>query len=150
MNRIINIALYLTIIIVSQLVLMYIPNIQFTFILMVLFIKNNNMSDSLLLIICYTLIMGVIYGFTLFTIITFISWSLILLHKYKLNIYTIVIISILQMWVYAPLTMYLYDIPLSVYIIADTPFTIVYMSCNVLLYIWIYDRLDNVYKGEKR
>ena len=124
----------------------WLPNIQLTFLLMLIYIQNNTYKQGIKLIVAYTTIIGIIYGFTLFTPITFISWSFIFLLKNNTNYGIIVWVSMMMMLAYAPLSILLYKIPLYAYISSDIPFTLIFIVNNVITTMWLKKQLETKYK----
>ena len=126
----------------------YLPNIQFTFILFVLFITRYTIKESILLMVSYTLIMGILYGFSIFTLFTFMSVIILLITKVKLNVGIVILISLLQMWIYIPISVILYGVSLKAYILSDIPYTFIYIVNNTLIYLWLYKPLERIKKYE--
>lgn len=54
------------------------------------------------------------------------------------------------MWVYIPFSVIVYDIDILTYVLADIPFTTIYVVNNVLLFIWVYPILERrIIKNER-
>jgi hypothetical protein len=139
-----NIGVYLTIIITQQYFLTFLPNIQLTFLLILIFVRTHRIYESCILIVSYVLLVGLIYGFSIFTVFTLLSWLLMLVFKWKVNLILVILISILQMWIYIPMSLVMYNVSLWYYLMSDIPFTMIYITNNVLLWIWLYERLEKV------
>lgn len=142
---------YLSVIIALELLLAPIPNVQLTFPLIVLFVNSRSLKSSMLLIVAYSLIKSLIWGFTIFSLIGLLAWLTTMFFKFfRITNIGIFIISFALMWVYAGFTIYLYSIPASGYIAADFPFTLLFAINNIITINIIKTPIGNLLNALKK
>jgi hypothetical protein len=145
------IAMYVTIIWVQETLLMFIPNVQFTTLLIVLFATNFKFKDSSVMILAYVILDNLAYGFTFHIIPMYIGWmvipSLYLFVKTKneyIHASLGILFALLYSWAFVPMSVYVYGISFQAYIIADISFEIVLAASNFITILFLYPYLDKV------
>ncbi len=156
LRRLILLAMSVTIIFVQEQLLMFIPNVQFTTLLIVLFVSVFTFKESIVMIIVYVLLdniyMGTLNPF--YMVPMFIGWTLIpvvyhTLLKQTKNANTLAFFGLFMGfvygWVYIPFVM----IQLGMnhfwpYLLADIPFELIMATSNFLTILWLYEPLYRV------
>jgi len=147
LKQLVWIAMFIPTIFALEYVMMSVPNIQLTFVLMLFYVHTVDTKTGFTGILVYTIIKSLVWGFSLFTPIAFVSWCLIFLLKNKqTNYFAICLVSVLMMWLYAPLGIYIYGVSPIAYLLADFPFTVIFVVNNVLTTLWLYPQLQRLLK----
>lgn len=129
-------------------VLAPIPNITLTFFLITFFITRNGFYKGWVFISVFVFIVNLYYGFSIFTIIQYLSYLtllLILLFNYNNRLIGVGIVCIISMWVYIPFMVVMFGYDFVSYFLADLPFTLIYLVNNLLIYIWLEPILRRIY-----
>ncbi len=160
LKRMIMIAMSITILFAQKQMLMFLPNIQLTTVLILLFVTLFTFRESVLIIVGYVLLDSLfIWGFNpIYTPAMLIAWTLIpvLWHTVlnrTLNVRTLAFFGLffgfLYGWVFIPFTMIqvgIFDI--RPYLIADLPFELLMAGSNFVTILWLYEPLYAVFKRE--
>ena len=84
LRQLIGDAIFLSMVIVSELALQSLPNIQLTSLLIFIYVSNNTYKRSIVFILCYVILDNYAYGFGIYTIGMLLGWSSILLTKLRI------------------------------------------------------------------
>ncbi len=137
--------------------LSFLPNIQITFLLIILYSKNLKTKDTLLIILIHVLLDNLFNGSFLFHFVIpmFIGYAIIpislnTIFKNKSNILFLAILSIIFSIFYAICfiipSCYVYEIKYSAYILSDIPFTIILSMSSFLTVLWLLKPLNNMFR----
>lgn len=133
-------------------VMQFLPSVQLTTLLMVLIAIKFDLKSSILGTITYVLLDNMLGGFGVHTIPMFISWILfvVTIHAVKSkNEFTLAILALLFGLFYGIMlgipSVVIYKVNPIAYIIADVPFTLVFMLVNFLTVLWLYKPLEKIY-----
>lgn len=160
-KQLVKTAIFLAVIVVLQIALMPLPNIQLTTMLFVLFFTFNKRTLSLILILSYTAVMGIMWGFTIWLIPVAVVWIIALVIFELLpttNEYWLALKGILMAVTfgvtYGLFTWAVFGIGLSgfiAYMAVDLVFEGIMAVCNFLTILLIYPRLKDlmILLGEK-
>jgi hypothetical protein len=150
---------YLVIVFVSKMLLAGIPNVQITFLLMLLFIVNFKFQKYWIFLISFVILEFLAWGyFTLIFPALFVWLMLYMLYKLfnSNSINSLITIAVLFTPIHA-LTYAVHDIVLGHigweglvgYLIAGIPFAIVFLASSILSVIWLFDPLNKLIQKEK-
>jgi hypothetical protein len=159
LDKLIQISMMTSIVVVLEKALESIPNVQLTVVLLMAFIYFLSLPEALLLATAYTLLDILLGGVSLYAIPMIIAWNffafIVYLAKGKLK--TLLIIGFIYPIFYSVLLglPYIYSLNLDIraYFIADIPFTLVFMIANVLTIVWLYPIITKTlasYLGDQR
>lgn len=151
------IAICAAVLFVQQLALSFLPNIQFSTLLIVLYAKVLGFKRTTLIITIHVLVYNLLspFGSALPTHIPFmyLAWMLIpislatFLKKVEgalgLAIFGIVF-GFVYGWMFIPPVVLLTDTPFVAYLIMDIPFEIIMAISNFITIYWLYDPLKKV------
>ena len=149
-------ALYLCIIIVSQMALSFLINIQLVYLLFVLFLHTNGLKKTLLLSILFAIMMGMIYGFGYYILGYLYIYPVLLILTHilsykKRNPLYLAMIGLLCGFLFGFLfsiqDSYLYKIPFSIYYLRGLPYDVIHGLSNFFT-VWILYPI--LYKIEQR
>ena len=142
-----------TILFVQEEVLTFIPSVQLTFFLIILYGVTVGLGYGSIIVIIHVLLDNLyMSSFTIFTIFPMIiGYEITLLFGYLLrnkNEWIIAIASAICALIYAalfiPVNVFIYNVDARAYIIADIPFDIVMMCSNVLCVLLLYKPMYKV------
>ena len=155
-RRLLMIALAIAILFTQEQLLMFIPNVQLTVLLVILFVSVFSFKESIMMITSYvfldSLYMG---GFNLFYMVPMmLAWYFIPLSyhtilrrtksEHKLAIFALVF-GFVYGWMFIPFNMIQTGIPNFIpYLIADLPFELIMATTGFLTVLWIYKPLYKV------
>lgn len=147
-----------SIVVVLEKVLEFIPNVQLTVVLLMVFIYYLTLPESLLLVTVYTFLDILLGGISLYAVPMFIAWSLfaVIVHYSKGHMNKLILIGIFYPIVYSVMLgipyVLMLDMDIRAYFIADIPYTLVFIGANILTIYYLYPvitkTLEN-YMGEK-
>ncbi|MGM9912041.1 hypothetical protein [Floccifex sp.] len=149
-RKLVILAFLSAILTVQEEVLSFLPNIQLTFFLLVLYAKKLNFSDTLFVITLHVLFDNLFVGsFNLvYTPIMWIGYSFIPILSntifkiintpFKLAI-TGVLYSLLYCWTFVLGSVFIMNVPFMSYFIADLPFELILSICTFLSILWLYE-----------
>lgn len=149
------IAVLTAILSIQEFLLTFLPNIQFTVILIVLYSKILGTKRTLLIILIHVIIDNLLLGS--FNIIYFpamlIGWSLVpillntILKKVNSS-FSLALVSVLfallYCWVFIIPSVILSNVSLKAYLISDIPFELILACCSFITVYWLYEPLSNV------
>lgn len=151
--KITRIAMMTTILVAQEFALSPFPNIQLTFLLVILLSRyENNRSNFAtipLVIVSYSVIDSLLLGgFGPWTLTVMSGWLMVAI-IYRLfkteNIYAMALLSIPAVFIWATPNMlyshFVFETPLWVYFMADLPFNIVLITSSSISIILLYERL---------
>lgn len=156
-RKMLMIASAVAIIFVQEQALMFIPNVQFTVVLIILFSSVFTLRESITMVLVYVILdslyMGALSPFTVIPLT--IAWMIIPLVYHLVlrktdNEYTLAVFALLYGfvfgWIFIPFHMIQTGItnPIA-YLIADLPFESVMAGTGFLTVIWVYKPLKQVY-----
>ena len=154
--KVVMTALLTAIIFVQEEALSFVPNVQLTVLLLVLYGAYCGPKWGSAIVLMHVLLDNLFVGsLTLYVMIPmFIGWEAILLASYmvrKKNIYIKALVAglgaLLYCWIFVFSTVLFYKVDMTAYIIADIPFEIILVVCSVITVLWLFNPL---YKALKR
>lgn len=144
-------AVLTAILFVQELVLSFLPNIQLTILLIMLYSRVLKTKKTLIIIFVHVLLDNLVFGFNiLFFISMIIGWSIIPLtinsiFKKVENVYLLGLLSIIYAFIYVlpflVVNVLILKIDLYAYLIADLPFTAILAVSGFVSIIWVYNPL---------
>ncbi len=147
-----------SILFVQQLALSFIPNVQFSVLLVILYTKILGFKKTSLIIIIHVLAVNLLspMGPVVPTLIPamFIAWMLIpiLLSTLLKHVHSAIWLSVFGFvygfiygWVFIPFTVWFLDVPFLPYLIWDIPFEIIMAISNMISILWLYDPLKKAF-----
>lgn len=144
-------AVLTAILFVQELVLSFLPNIQLTILLIMLYSRVLKTKKTLIIIFVHVLLDNLVFGFNiLFFISMIIGWSIIPLtinsiFKKVENVYLLGLLSIIYAFIYVlpflVVNVLVLKIDLYAYLIADLPFTAILAVSSFVSIIWVYNPL---------
>ncbi len=148
-------ALMSALIVAQKLLLSFIPNFQFTTLLLIIFFLVFGIKPMLLITLIYVIVDNLYLGtfHIIYTPVMFITWSSIVLlllpfKNKKDNVWLLSIVGVIHAVIYSfcfgLTTGLIYEIDVAAYIISDIPYTLILMASNILTIIWLYKPLYNV------
>ena len=160
LKRMIMLAMAVTILFVQEQMLMFMPNIQFTTLLIILFVTMFTFKESVVIIGVYVFLDNLFLGGLnpVYTPAMLIAWMLIpiLWHtvlRRTTNVRTLaffgLVFGFLYGWVFIPFTMIqvgIFDI--GPYLLADLPFELLMAGTNFVTILWLYEPLRKVFLRE--
>ena len=152
------IAVLTAILSIQEFLLTFLPNIQFTVILIVLYSKILKIKRTLIIIFIHVIIDNLLLGS--FNIIYFptmlIGWSLIPILLNTLfskcnSAFSLALISVLFSFIYCWLfiipSVLVLKVDFFVYLISDIPFELILASCSFITVYWLYEPLSKVFNN---
>lgn len=147
-----------SILFVQQLALSFIPNVQFSVLLLILYTKVLGFKKTSLIIVIHVLAVNLFspLGPVVPTLIPamFIAWMLIpiLLSTVFKKVESAIYLSLIGFvygfvygWVYIPFTVWFIGTPFLPYLIWDIPFEIIMAISNMVSILWLYDPLKKAF-----
>jgi hypothetical protein len=150
-------AICTSILVVQEQILAFLPNIQLTLFLMVVFSKKLGLIRTIIIITCYTLIDGLIGGPFNIIYITFmlIGWLIIpillctIFKKVQSPLYLAllgVMFAFTYSWINIIPNLILTSASIISYLIADYPFELLLAASSFLSILWLYTPIERVFK----
>jgi hypothetical protein len=150
-------AICTSILVVQEQILAFLPNIQLTLFLMVVFSKKLGLIRTIIIITCYTLIDGLIGGPFNIIYITFmlIGWLIIpillctIFKKVQSPLYLAllgVMFAFTYSWINIIPNLILTSATIISYLIADYPFELLLAASSFLSILWLYTPIERVFK----
>jgi len=149
-------ALLTTLLLIQEQALSFIPNVQFSTLLILLFASTFKLRDSLVMLAVYvcidSLYMGALNPF--YMIPMYLGWATlpVLYHfviKPRESIYTMATLGFFGGFIYGVLFMPFAVIQTGIdpraYLLADFPFQIIMAASNFLTILWLYAPLKKIY-----
>ena len=154
-RRLLMVALSIAIIFTQEQLLMFIPNVQLTVVLIILFVSVFSFKESIIMITCYVLLDSLYMGgFNVFYMVPMmLAWYIIpvsyhtILRKttneVKLALFAFVF-GFVYGWMFIPFNMLQTGIEFLPYLAADLIFEVVMAATGLLTVLWIYGPLYKV------
>lgn len=152
------IALCAAILFVQQLALSFIPNVQITSLLIVLFTKTLGFKKTTLIVIIHVIVYNILspFGPVLLTHLPFmlLAWLLIpiLLQTVFKKMESSLALSIFGLffgfvygWMLIPPAVFISGVSFKAYLLMDIPFEIIMAISNFLTIFWLYEPLKRVF-----
>lgn len=148
------IAMLATISIVLEEIMTFLPNIQFTFFLFILYSKVLGFKKTSLIIVIHTLIDSLLMGFQVLYFVPML-FSYLLIPSTLSFIKTdnaiclsllSVVYSLIYCWMFLLATIILTSTPAWEYFIADIPFELLLMGSSFISTLWLYPPLSKQLK----
>lgn len=137
--------------IVLEQVLSFLPNIQVTCLLIVIISTSFDKKSISLAILVYVTLDNLIGGFTYLYPFMFISWlvfALLINQAKERNEFVLALMSLvfgfIHMLILAVPTILILKVDPIIYLMADIPYTIVFMLVNFLTVFWLYQPLKKI------
>ena len=137
--------------------LAFIPNIQLTFLLLLIYSKRLGTIKTLIIIFVHVLIDTMLFGglMSIYMVSMLVGYAFIpllantVLRRVK-NVYVLALFSglsgLLYAWSFIPPTIILYNVPILGYLAADIPFTAVLIANNILTTLILYKPIDRIFQ----
>lgn len=142
---------------VQQLALFFIPNVQFSTLLIMLYAKVFGFKRTTIIIIIHILAINIFSPFgpilPVHLASMFVGWFIIplLLVTIFRKVESTIGLAFLGLlfgsaygWAFIPATVFILDLPFLPYLIADIPFQIIMSVANFITILWLYDPLKKV------
>ena len=150
-------AICTSILVVQEQILAFLPNIQLTLFLMVVFSRKLGLIRTIVIITCYTLIDGLIGGPFNIIYITFmlIGWLIVpillctVFKKVQSPLYLAllgVMFAFTYSWINIIPNLILTSATIISYLIADYPFELLLAASSFLSILWLYTPIERVFK----
>lgn len=147
---------------VQQLALSFLPNIQFSVLLVVLYTRVFGFKKTTLIIIVHIIAVNLMSPFgpviPVYLPAMFIAWMLIPIllatvfrrvnSAYGLAIFGL-FYGALYGWVFIPFAVFLTNAPFEAYLLMDIPFEILMSISNFVTILWLYEPLYKVLTKQK-
>lgn len=156
-RKILFIASAIALTFVQEQLLIMIPNVQFTIVLIYVFVSVFSFKESLIYITIYVILDNLyLGGFNLFNVIPmFVSWNLIPLFYHtvlkqtkneKLLAISALCFGFIYSWSFFPGAIILYGLKdvWKVYILSDIPFELILATTGFVTVLWLYKPLYNI------
>ena len=139
-----------TILFVQEEALTIIPNFQFTFLLIITFSVVFGFKRTFFIILIHVLLDNLFMGtFNLLAIAPMLfSYTMIdlVINAFKIKkaiplAFLSIIFSLIYIITFIPFGLFILDVKLGQYLIADIPYDLILISTNFLLVLWLYEPL---------
>ena len=153
--KIVTTALLTAIIFVQEELLTFIPNVQLTVLLLVVYGAYCGPKWGTAIVLMHVFLDNLIMGsLTIYIVLPmFVGWEIILLASYfvrKRNVYIKATVAgigaLLYCWIFVLSSIVFYKVDPKAYIIADIPFEIILVICSVITVLWLYNPIYKVLK----
>ena len=155
------VAVCASILFVQQLALSFIPNVQFSTLLIILYAKLLGFRRTTFIIIIHVLAINMLspYGAMNPVLLPamFIAWMIIpvALHTIFKRLDSAIHLSVFGLvygfvygWVFIPFSVFILGVPFKTYFLADIPFKIVMAVSNFVTILWLYDVLRKAFETQ--
>ena len=156
------IAICAAILFVQQLALSFLPNIQFSTLLIILYTKVLGFKKTTFIITIHVLVVNFFSPFgsliPIYIPAMFIAWMIIpvllttvfkhLNHAFELSLFGL-FFGFLYGWVFIPFSVFFLDVPFMEYFIMDLPFEMLMAISNFVTILWLYDLLKKLLLEQK-
>lgn len=147
-----------SILFVQQISLSFIPNVQFSVLLIILYTKMLGFKKTSLIIVVHVAAINLLspFGPIVPTLIPamFIAWMIVpvLLTTVFRKVENVIWLALFGLvygfvygWVYIPFTVFLLDTPFVPYLIMDIPFEVLMGISNMISILWLYEPLKKAF-----
>lgn len=151
------IAVLASILFVQQLALSFIPNVQFTTLLLILYTRVIGFKRTALVVIIHVMIINILSPFgpvlPLQIPAMLIGWLLIpiLLSTVFKKMNSVLSLAIFGLvfgfiygWLFIPVSVFVLNVPFITYFLADVVFEIIMATSNFLIIFWLYEPLEKL------
>lgn len=156
-KRIVLIALLSAVLFVQETILSFLPNIQLTFLLLIIYTKTVGFKNTIVIIFIHSFLDNLINGsFIPQIIIPMLLGYLIIpitLGIYFKNVKKPLILALFSVlfsiwysFMFVLVNVLFLEVKISAYIIGDLPFTLILICCNFLVVLWLYSPLIKPFK----
>lgn len=149
-------AILTTLLLIQEQALSFIPNVQFSTLLILLFASTFKLRDSLLMLLVYvvldSLYMGAFNPFYMAPM--YLGWATLpvlyhtLIKKHE-NIYLMATLGLVGGFIYGvifmPFAVLQTGVDPRVYLMADLPFQLIMATSNFITILWLYTPLKKIY-----
>ncbi len=154
-KRLLMVALAIAIIFTQEQLLMFIPNVQLTVVLIILFVSVFSFKESIMMITAYVLLDSLYMGgFNVFYMVPMmLAWYLIPIsyhtilrkttNEVKLALFAFVF-GFVYGWMFIPFNMLQTGVAFLPYLIADILFEVIMAVTGLLTVLWIYKPLHKL------
>jgi len=154
-KRLVIISILTAILFVQEQILSFIPNIQLTFLLIILYSKTFDFIESVLMITVHVILDNLLMGSFNLTVLPFMYIGYLIIPITLKTIFRKVnssiglallsiLYSLLYCWVFIIPAILILEIPFWTYIIQDIPFEILLVTSSFLSVLWLYKPLKRV------
>lgn len=147
----------LCLLVIQEYVLSYIPFLQFTTLLILVFSKNFNFKEMFVLVISYVILDNLLIGsfrleYLITMLVAWLSYVFILKvlfkrveSELKLAIWGI-IFAFIYSWLFVIVSVLIQEVSLLEYFILDIPFEIMLALANFVTIYWLYQPVNSFFK----
>ncbi len=154
-KRLVIISILTAILFVQEQILSFIPNIQLTFLLIILYSKTFDFIESVLMITVHVILDNLLMGSFNLTVVPFMYIGYLIIpitlktifRKVNSSIglaFLSILYALLYSWVFIIPAILILEIPFWTYIIQDIPFEILLVTSSFLSVLWLYKPLKRV------
>ena len=154
-KRLVIISILTAILFIQEQILSFIPNIQLTFLLIILYSKTFDFIESVLMITVHVILDNLLMGSFNLTVLPFMYIGYLIIPITLKTIFRKVnspiglallsiLYSLLYCWVFIIPAILILEIPFWTYIIQDIPFEILLVTSSFLSVLWLYKPLKRV------
>lgn len=154
-KRLVLLAILTTILFVQEQALTFIPNVQLTFLLLILYATSLTFIENILIIVIHVLLDNLVMGSFNFVYIPFmlIGYLIIplLMHTVFKKVrspislaFLGILFSLIYSWAFIIPQVFILQVPFLTYIVADIPFEIILATSSFLTILWLYKPLKEV------
>lgn len=154
-KRLVIISILTALLFVQEQILTPIPNVQLTFLLIILYCKTFNYVESVLMITVHVILDNLLMGSFNLTVMPFMYIGYLVI---PITLKTIfkrvesplglailsVLYSLIYSWIFIIPAVLMLDIPFWTYLIQDIPFEIILSASSFLSVLWLYRPLKRV------
>lgn len=154
-KRLVIISILTAILFVQEQILSFIPNVQLTFLLIILYCKTFNFIESVLMITVHVILDSLLMGsFNLIVVPFMYAGYLVILITLKTIFKKVnsslglaflsILYSLIYCWIFFIPGVFMLQIPFWTYFIQDIPFEILLAALSFLSVLWLYKPLKRV------
>ena len=153
-KEIVVIALLAALLFIQEQVFAFLPNIQLTVFLLIVYSKMLGYKKTLLIICIHVLLDNLIMGSMNPVFMTFmmIGWSIIpmVLHIVKVEssiglALLSIVFAFIYSWVYIVPNVLVYEVDFMAYLLADIPFEVLLAMSSFITTLWLYEPCKKVF-----
>lgn len=155
-KELLNVSMFAVILFTQQLALASIPNVQLTFLLLIVYSKTIGTKKTLIIIFVHVVLNMLVYGAfnPWFNLSMFVGFAFIPIllntvfdkaQNYDKLALLSVLFSLLYSWAYIPVTVFIFEIPFIGYLMADIPFEIILSFSSYMSVLFLYDPLKRIF-----
>ncbi|MGI6781665.1 MAG: hypothetical protein ACOX56_02365 [Acholeplasmataceae bacterium] len=154
-KRLVTISILTAILFVQEQILTPIPNVQLTFLLIILYCKTFNYVESVLMITVHVILDNLLMGSFNLTVMPFMYLGYLVIPITLKTIFKKVesplglailsiLYSLIYSWIFFIPAILILEIPFWTYLIQDIPFEIILAASSFLSVLWLYRPLKRV------